>query len=78
MSYSVMLNSNSSDAVNLSNTRDLLNNLVDAYYTDHAKIAGLNFDINDIDRLARWADKLVRLMNVVGSTEDVILEPELN
>lgn len=75
MSYSVLINSNSSDAVNLSSTRDLLNNLVDAYHTDHAKIAGLQFDINDIDRLARWADKLVKLMNVSGSLEDIPLEP---
>jgi ribosomal protein S15P/S13E len=78
MSYSVVLNSNSSDAVNLTATRNLLNNLVDAYHTDHAKIAGLQYDINDIDRLARWTDKLVKLMNVVGSTEDVILEPQLD
>jgi hypothetical protein len=75
MSYSVMLNSNSNDAINLSKTRDLLKNLVDAYHVDHAKIAGLQFDINDIDKLARWSDKLVKLMNVSGPLEDVILEP---
>lgn len=75
MSYSIVLNSNSSDAVNLSKTRDLLNNLVDAYHTDHAKIAGLQFDINDIDKLARWTDKLVKLMSTTGNLEDVILEP---
>ena len=75
MSYSVMLNSNSNDALNLSRTRDLLKNLVDAYAVDNAKIAGLQFDINDIDKLARWSDKLVKLMNISGSLEDVILEP---
>ena len=75
MSYSVLINSNSNDALNLSKTRDLLFNLVDAYHTDHAKIAGLNFDINDIDKLARWSDKLVKLMNISGSLEDVVLEP---
>ncbi len=75
MSYSVMLNSNSDDALNLSKTRDLLKNLVDAYTVDNAKFAGLQFDINDIDKLARWSDKLVKLMNISGSLEDVILEP---
>lgn len=75
MSYSVMLNSNSEDALNLSKTRDLLKNLVDAYAVDNAKLAGLQFDINDIDKLARWSDKLVKLMNISGSLEDVILEP---
>ena len=75
MSYSVMLNSNSPDAMSLSRTRDLLNDLVNAYNTDPAKITGLSMDINEIDKLARWADKLVKLMNVTGSTEDVILEP---
>jgi hypothetical protein len=75
MSYSVMLNSNSDDALNLSKTRDLLRNLVDAYAVDNAKLAGLQFDINDIDKLARWSDKLVKLMNISGSLEDVILEP---
>ena len=75
MSYSVMLNSNSNDALNLSRTRDLLKNLVDAYAVDNAKLAGLQFDINDIDKLARWSDKLVKLMNISGSLEDVILEP---
>ena len=75
MSYSVMLNSNSDDAFNLSKTRDLLKNLVDAYAVDNAKLAGLQFDINDIDKLARWSDKLVKLMNISGSLEDVILEP---
>jgi len=75
MSYSVMLNSNSDDALNLSKTRDLLKNLVDAYAVDNAKLAGLQFDINDIDKLARWSDKLVKLMNISGSLEDVILEP---
>jgi hypothetical protein len=75
MSYSVLINSNSNDALNLSKTRDLLFNLVDAYHTDHAKIAGLQFDINDIDKLARWSDKLVKLMNISGSLEDVVLEP---
>lgn len=75
MSYSVLINSNSNDALNLSKTRDLLFNLVDAYNTDHAKIAGLHFDINDIDQLARWSDKLVKLMNISGSLEDVVLEP---
>lgn len=75
MSYSVLINSNSNDALNLTKTRDLLFNLVDAYHTDHAKIAGLNFDINDIDQLARWSDKLVKLMNISGSLEDVVLEP---
>jgi len=75
MSYSVMLNSNSDDALNLSKTRDLLRNLVDAYAVDNAKLAGLQLDINDIDKLARWSDKLVKLMNISGSLEDVILEP---
>ena len=75
MSYSVMLNSNSEDALNLSKTRNLLKNLVDAYAVDNAKLAGLQFDINDIDKLARWSDKLVKLMNISGSLEDVILEP---
>jgi hypothetical protein len=75
MSYSVMLNSNSNDALNLSKTRDLLKNLVDAYAVDNAKLAGLQFDINDIDKLARWSDKLVKLMNISGSLDDVILEP---
>ena len=75
MSYSVMLNSNSDDALNLSKTRDLLKNLVDAYAVDNAKLAGLQFDINDIDKLARWSDKLVKLMNISGSLEDVTLEP---
>jgi len=75
MSYSVMLNSNSNDALNLSKTRDLLKNLVDAYAVDNAKLAGLQFDINDIDKLARWSDKLVKLMNISGSLEDVTLEP---
>lgn len=75
MSYSVMLNSNSEDALNLSKTRDLLKNLVNAYTVDNAKLAGLQFDINDIDKLARWSDKLVKLMNISGSLEDVILEP---
>jgi len=75
MSYSVMLNSNSDDALNLSKTRDLLRNLVDAYAVDNAKLAGLQFDINDIDKLARWSDKLVKLMNISGSLEDVTLEP---
>jgi len=75
MSYSVMLNSNSEDALNLSKTRDLLKNLVNAYAVDNAKLAGLQFDINDIDKLARWSDKLVKLMNISGSLEDVILEP---
>jgi hypothetical protein len=75
MSYSVMLNSNSDDALNLSKTRDLLRNLADAYAVDNAKLAGLQFDINDIDKLARWSDKLVKLMNISGSLEDVILEP---
>jgi hypothetical protein len=70
-----MLNSNSDDALNLSKTRDLLKNLVDAYTVDNAKFAGLQFDINDIDKLARWSDKLVKLMNISGSLEDVILEP---
>jgi hypothetical protein len=75
MSYSVMLNSNSDDALNLSKTRDLLRNLVDAYAVDNAKLAGLQFDINDIDKLARWSDKLVKLMNISGSLEDIALEP---
>jgi hypothetical protein len=75
MSYSVMLNSNSDDALNLSKTRDLLRNLVDAYAVDNAKLAGLQFDINDIDKLARWSDKLVKLMNISGSLEDIVLEP---
>jgi len=75
MSYSVMLNSNSDDALNLSKTRDLLRNLADAYAVDNAKLAGLQLDINDIDKLARWSDKLVKLMNISGSLEDVILEP---
>jgi hypothetical protein len=75
MSYSVMLNSNSDDALNLSKTRDLLKNLVDAYAVDNAKLAGLQFDINDIDKLARWSDKLVKLMNISGSLEDIVLEP---
>ena len=75
MSYSVMLNSNSDDALNLSKTRDLLKNLVNAYTVDNAKLAGLQFDINDIDKLARWSDKLVKLMNISGPLEDVILEP---
>jgi hypothetical protein len=70
-----MLNSNSDDALNLSKTRDLLKNLVDAYTVDNAKFAGLQFDINDIDKLARWSDKLVKLMNISGSLEDAILEP---
>jgi len=70
-----MLNSNSDDALNLSKTRDLLRNLVDAYAVDNAKLAGLQFDINDIDKLARWSDKLVKLMNISGSLEDVTLEP---
>ena len=75
MSYSVMLNSNSEDALNLSKTRDLLRNLADAYAVDNAKLAGLQFDINDIEKLARWSDKLVKLMNISGSLDDVILEP---
>jgi len=75
MSYSVLINSNSNDALNLSKTRDLLFNLVDAYSIDNAKLVGLHFDINDIDKLARWSDKLVKLMNISGSLEDVILEP---
>ena len=80
MSYSVMLNSNSEDALNLSKTRDLATSnreewLGDAYAVDNAKLAGLQFDINDIDKLARWSDKLVKLMNISGSLEDVILEP---
>jgi len=75
MSYSVMLNSNSDDALNLSKTRDLLRNLANAYAVDNAKLAGLQLDINDIDKLARWSDKLVKLMNISGSLEDVILEP---
>ena len=75
MSYSVMLNSNSDDALNLSKTRDLLRNLADAYAVDNAKLAGLQFDINDIDKLARWSDKLVKLMNISGSLEDIVLEP---
>lgn len=75
MSYSVMLNSNSEDALNLSKTRDLLRNLADAYAVDNAKLAGLQFDINDIDKLARWSDKLVKLMNISGSLEDIALEP---
>jgi hypothetical protein len=75
MSYSVMLNSNSEDALNLSKTRDLLRNLADAYAVDNAKLAGLQFDINDIDKLARWSDKLVKLMNISGSLEDIVLEP---
>ena len=75
MSYSVLLNSNSPDAVSLSKTRDLLNDLVNAYHTDPAKITGLSMDINEIDKLARWADKLVKLMNVTGSIQDVALEP---
>jgi hypothetical protein len=70
-----MLNSNSDDALNLSKTRDLLRNLVDAYAVDNAKLAGLQFDINDIDKLARWSDKLVKLMNISGSLEDIALEP---
>jgi len=75
MSYSVMLNSNSDDALNLSKTRDLLRNLADAYAVDNAKLAGLQLDISDIDKLAKWSDKLVKLMNISGSLEDVILEP---
>jgi hypothetical protein len=75
MSYSVMLNSNSEDALNLSKTRDLLRNLVDAYSVDNAKLTGLQFDISDIDKLARWSDKLVKLMNISGSLEDIKLEP---
>jgi hypothetical protein len=75
MSYSVMLNSNSEDALNLSKTRDLLRNLADAYTVDNAKLAGLQFDINDIEKLARWSDKLVKLMNISGSLEDPRLEP---
>lgn len=75
MSYSVLLNSNSPDANNLGRTRDILNDLVNAYTVDPSKITCLGFDINEIDILAQWANNLVRLMNVTGSTEDVILEP---
>jgi len=75
MSYSVLLNSNSPDANNLGRTRDILNDLVNAYTVDPSKITCLGFDINEIDILARWVDKLVKLMNITGSAEDVILEP---
>ena len=75
MSYSVLLNSNSPDANNLGRPRDILNDLVNAYTVDPSKITCLGFDINEIDILARWVDKLVKLMNITGSAEDVILEP---
>lgn len=75
MSYSIMINSNSVDASNLTKTRDLLNNLVNSCDVDEARIAGLDFDIKDISKLAKWSNELVKLMNVSGSPEDVYLEP---
>lgn len=75
MSYSVLLNSNSIDSFNLSQTRDLLINLIEAYNTDPAKIIGLNISISEIKKLSSWSDKLVKLMNITGSDEDIILEP---
>lgn len=75
MSYSVLLNSNSIDSSNLSQTRDLLINLIEAYNTDPAKITSLNISISEIKKLSSWSDKLVKLMNITGSDEDIILEP---
>ena len=75
MSYSVLLNSNSIDSFNLSQTRDLLINLTEAYNTDPAKITGLNISISEIKKLSSWSDKLVKLMNITGSDEYIILEP---
>lgn len=75
MSYSILINSNSLDANNLSRTRDILNDLVHAHDVDPSRITCLGFDINEINILAIWIDKLVKLMNITGSVEDVILEP---
>ena len=75
MSYSILINSNSNDASNLTKTRDLLKNIITAYEVDNASISGLEFDASNIKQLAKWSDDLVKLMNVTGSPEDVILEP---
>jgi len=75
MSYSILINSNSNDASNLTTTRDLLQNIITAYEVDHAVISGLQFDVKKIKQLAQWSDDLVKLMNVAGSPEDISLEP---
>ncbi len=75
MSYSVMLNSNSVDAKNMIQIRSLLVDLCVAYDVNPANLAGLNIDIVTLDNLNKWIDKLIKLMNVVGNTEDITLEP---
>ena len=75
MSYSILINSNSNDASNLIKTRDLLQNIITAYEIDNAIVSGLEFDANNIKQLAKWSNDLVELMNIGGSSEDVILEP---
>ncbi len=78
MSYSILINSNSNDALNLSKTRDLLQNIITAYKVDNAIISGLDFDISNIENLSKWLDDLNKLMNMFGSPEteiDVELEP---
>lgn len=75
MSYSILINSNSNDALNLTKTRDLLKNIIIAYEIDNALISSLEFDVSNIKQLAKWSDDLVKLMSVSGSSKDVILEP---
>lgn len=75
MSYSILINSNSNDASNLTTTRDLLQNIITAYEVDNAIISGLQFDVKEIKKLAKWSDDLVKLMSITGSPEDISLEP---
>jgi len=75
MSYSVMLNANSHDSTNLSRVRDLIKNLIDSYEVDHSKLTGLKVYVEDLHKLYDWSNNLVKLMNVVGNDDDVILEP---
>jgi len=70
-----MLNSNSVDAKNMIQIRSLLVDLCVAYDVNPANLAGLNIDIVTLDNLNKWIDKLIKLMNVVGNTEDITLEP---